>query len=57
VAKDYKKGFNSLAMLVACEIWKHRNDCIFNGSIPSITTMMGAVTSVFFGTQLGQKAF
>jgi hypothetical protein len=38
VAKDYRKGFNSLAILVAWEIWK-----VFNGSTPSITTVLRAV--------------
>lgn len=30
VPKEAKKGMNSLIILVAWEIWEHRNDCVFN---------------------------
>jgi hypothetical protein len=54
VAKDCKEGFNSLAILVAWEIRKHRNCCVFNGSNRNITVALQAVTyevhSVVLGT-------
>ena len=36
VPKEMKKGLNSLITLVAWEIWKHRNECVFNGASTSI---------------------
>jgi hypothetical protein len=29
-----RKGLNSLIILVAWEIWKHRNACVFEGVVP-----------------------
>jgi hypothetical protein len=34
IPKDFKKGFNSLAILVIWELWKHRNACVFDGVQP-----------------------
>jgi hypothetical protein len=31
-----RKGFNSLVILGAWSIWKHRNRCVFDGSPPSV---------------------
>ncbi|WVZ52423.1 hypothetical protein U9M48_003478, partial [Paspalum notatum var. saurae] len=31
--KEVKKGLNSLTILVAWELWKHRNDCVFEGAL------------------------
>jgi len=42
VKKDYKRGVNSLIILGAWMIWKHRNACVFNGSAPSIPTALQA---------------
>ena len=44
VAKDRKEGFNSLAILVAWEIRKHMNYCLFNDSNPNIKVVLRALT-------------
>ncbi|WVZ93633.1 hypothetical protein U9M48_039598 [Paspalum notatum var. saurae] len=33
---EKRKGFNSLVILVARTIWKHRNGCVFQGLNPSV---------------------
>uniref|UniRef100_J3MRA8 Uncharacterized protein n=1 Tax=Oryza brachyantha TaxID=4533 RepID=J3MRA8_ORYBR len=38
-----RKGINSLVTLVAWEIWKHRNDCVFNGASPRVATVLQVV--------------
>jgi hypothetical protein len=35
--KEWKKAANSLIILIAWVIWKHRNACVFDGSSPSIS--------------------
>lgn len=30
-SKEVKKGFESLIILVAWELWKHQNACVFEG--------------------------
>ena len=35
--KEVKKGLNSLIILVAWEIWKHWNNCVFEGYSPSVS--------------------
>jgi len=42
VQKQHRKGFNSLVILGAWILWKHRNACVFNGSAPSIPTALQA---------------
>ncbi|WVZ55719.1 hypothetical protein U9M48_006344 [Paspalum notatum var. saurae] len=37
VPKEVKKGLNSLIILVAWEIWKHKNVCVFEGISSSIS--------------------
>uniref|UniRef100_A0A0E0KHN2 PB1 domain-containing protein n=1 Tax=Oryza punctata TaxID=4537 RepID=A0A0E0KHN2_ORYPU len=37
--KDVRKGLNSLVTLVVWEIWKHRTDCVFNGTSPNVVTV------------------
>jgi hypothetical protein len=39
VKREYKKGVNSLIILGAWIIWKHRNACVFEGLAPSVTTI------------------
>jgi hypothetical protein len=36
----HRKGFNSLVVLGAWVIWKHRNLCVFNGLKPSVPTTL-----------------
>jgi hypothetical protein len=36
VQEQHRKGFNSLVVLGAWVIWKHRNLCVFNGTTPSM---------------------
>uniref|UniRef100_A0A0E0E5D9 CRIB domain-containing protein n=1 Tax=Oryza meridionalis TaxID=40149 RepID=A0A0E0E5D9_9ORYZ len=43
VSKEAKKELNSLIILVAWEIWKHRNDCIVNNATPSTAAVLDAV--------------
>lgn len=41
--KDPKRGLNSLIFLVAWELWKHRNFCVFEGGSPSIQLVLQKV--------------
>lgn len=43
VGKDMRKGLNSLIILVAWQIWKHRNSCVFEGSRPCVQNVVLAV--------------
>jgi hypothetical protein len=43
VEKNLRKGLNSLIILVAWEIWKHRNSCVFEGAIPCVQGVVSAV--------------
>jgi len=36
VPKHLKKGFNSLCILGAWILWKHRNGCVFEGAAPNL---------------------
>jgi hypothetical protein len=40
VKREYKKGVNSLIILGAWMIWKHINDCVFEGMAPSVASIM-----------------
>ena len=37
---DARKGLNSLIILGAWTIWRHRNDCVFNGASPRVDTAL-----------------
>jgi len=43
VRKPHKKGVNSLSILAAWSIWKHRNDYVLKGVSPSINTIRGDI--------------
>jgi len=36
VAGDLRQGLNSLVILGAWSIWRHRNNCVFNRASPSV---------------------
>jgi hypothetical protein len=37
---DVRKGLNSLVILGAWTIWRHRNDCVFNGIVPNVNVAL-----------------
>ena len=37
---DRRKGLNTLITLGAWIIWRHRNDCVFNGATPRLDTVL-----------------
>ena len=43
--KEARKGLNTLFILVAWEIWKHRNACVFEGKRPCVQTVLREVAS------------
>uniref|UniRef100_A0A0A8ZPB4 Reverse transcriptase zinc-binding domain-containing protein n=1 Tax=Arundo donax TaxID=35708 RepID=A0A0A8ZPB4_ARUDO len=43
VDKHKRKGLNSLIILVAWELWKHRNDCVFNAVSLDVHRVVKAV--------------
>ncbi|WVZ98322.1 hypothetical protein U9M48_043781, partial [Paspalum notatum var. saurae] len=43
--KEFKKGLNTLIMLVAWELCKHRNACVFEGARPCVQVVLQAVSS------------
>ncbi|GJN15444.1 hypothetical protein PR202_gb02359 [Eleusine coracana subsp. coracana] len=40
VKKEHKKRLNSLIILSALIIWKHRNACVFEGAPLSVNTIL-----------------
>ena len=40
-----RKGLNYLIILVAWEIWKHRNACVFEGVLPNVKLLLQAVAN------------
>jgi hypothetical protein len=40
VPKSKKKSFNSIVSLVAWQIWKQRNACVFDEAFPNINTIL-----------------
>jgi hypothetical protein len=48
--KEKRKGFNSLVILVAWTLWKHRNACVFEGlnpSVPLVCQEVGKETELY----------
>ena len=45
--KDLRDGLNSLVVLGAWTIWRHRNDCVFNGAQPSIARLLTSASDEF----------
>jgi len=40
VDSEVRKGLNSIIILGAWTIWRHRNDCVFNGASPRLGTAL-----------------
>jgi hypothetical protein len=40
VQEQLRKGFNSMVVLGAWIIWKHRNRCVFNGLVPCVAAAL-----------------
>jgi hypothetical protein len=40
VQDQLRKGFNTLVMLGAWVIWKHRNSCVFNSATSSVAAAL-----------------
>lgn len=45
VHPNERMKLNSCIILVAWEIWKHRNNCVFNGAASSMADVLQAITS------------
>ncbi|WVZ96322.1 hypothetical protein U9M48_041977 [Paspalum notatum var. saurae] len=45
IDKNLKRGFNSLVILVAWMLWKHRNACVFDGAQPQVQAVISQVAS------------
>ena len=43
--KAERKGLNSLIILIAREVWKHRKSCVFENATPSIQEVLRAVST------------
>jgi hypothetical protein len=39
-SKEHRKGANSLIILIAWLLWKHRNACVFYGDSPSVSELL-----------------
>jgi len=42
IPKQHRKGFNSLVILGAWILWKHRNACVFDKSAPNLQSALQA---------------
>ena len=42
IQKQHRKGFNSLCILGAWILWKHRNSCAFDGAAPNMQVALQA---------------
>ena len=45
IPKEARKGLNSLIILVAWEIWKHRNTCVFDNKWPSVQEVLRSISA------------
>ncbi|GJN24497.1 hypothetical protein PR202_gb12240 [Eleusine coracana subsp. coracana] len=58
VPKEQHADFNSLVMLVAWWLWKHQNDCVFEGSSPSTQWIIqGIIDDAKMWCMAGAKGF
>jgi hypothetical protein len=44
VPTELREGLNSLIILVAWELWKHRNACVFEGASPCVQRLLAVVS-------------
>lgn len=44
VSTTHKQGLNSLSILGAWAIWKHRNECVVNGKVPKLSATVSKVS-------------
>lgn len=42
IPKAKRKEVNSIMILVSWELWKHRNNCVFNGLKPAVDLLLAA---------------
>jgi hypothetical protein len=40
IPRDLQSDFNSIVILGAWSLWRHRNDCVFNGRSPSLASTL-----------------
>jgi hypothetical protein len=40
VNQSVRKGFNSLVTLGAWTLWRHHNECVFNGASPRLSATL-----------------
>ena len=38
-----RKGLGTMALLLPWMLWKHRNECVFDGARPSVTRLMSSI--------------
>jgi hypothetical protein len=56
VGEQLRNGYNSLVILGAWSIWKHRNRCVFNGLSPSVSAaLLAAREEALSWTMAGAK--
>ena len=53
--KQHRKGFNSLCILGAWILWKHRNACVFEGASPNLQVAVQAFKESRLWQFLGAK--
>jgi hypothetical protein len=59
ITRGSRKGLNSLIILVAWELWKHQNACVFEGARSSIEVLLQSVANesnlwtMVYGESLG----
>jgi len=54
---DLRKGLNSLVILGAWSIWRHRNDCVFNGFVPNVNVALRLARDEYCWSLAGAKGF
>lgn len=56
ISANKRKGFNSMVLFIILEIWKHRNQCVFEAQQPWIPVLLWAIREeARFWTMAGAK--